>query len=76
VRLRLPFFERQKCTRMRCAQVEIANSKEDIANVSIYVGGVELLGKLPLCGGGLTCRANEIKRAGGTFCLDNRQGGP
>ena len=29
-----------------------------------------------VCGGGSTYRINEIKRAGDTFLLDNRQGGP
>ena len=39
----------------------------------MYVGGVELLRNLPLCGGGSSSRVYEIKRAGDTFLPDNRQ---
>jgi len=38
----------------------------------MYVGGVELLRNLSLCGGGSNCCINEIKRAGETFVPDNQ----
>jgi len=41
-----------------------------MAFVLMYVGGVELMRDIPLCGGGSSLRAGD------TFIPDNRQGWP